>query len=142
MSSRARFARFLAIPTRWRDNDVYGHVNNVVYYSFFDTAVNTHLIEEGGLDIHAAPVIGVVVETSCLYHKELTYPEVVDAGLAVEKIGRTSVIYAIGLFRRGDDDPAASGRFVHVYIDRATRRPSPIPDRIRAALEPLVRREA
>jgi acyl-CoA thioester hydrolase len=137
MMPRSAYPRFLAIPTRWRDNDVYGHVNNVVYYSFFDTAVNTHLIAEGGLDIHASPVIGVVVETTCRYHKELTFPEVVDAGLRVERLGKTSVVYDLALFRQGDDEPAATGRFVHVYIDRASRRPAPIPEAIRAALEPL-----
>lgn len=135
---RVDYLHFQAIPTRWKDNDVYGHVNNVVYYAYFDTAVNTHLIAAGGLDIHRAPVIGVVVETRCRFHKELSFPEVIDAGLRVERLGRTSVTYTIGLFRQGEQEPAATGHFVHVYIDRETRRPAPIPEAIRAALEPLV----
>ncbi|MEO1272325.1 MAG: thioesterase family protein, partial [Myxococcota bacterium] len=116
----------------------YGHVNNVVYYAYFDTAVNAHLIAQGGLDIHQAPVIGVVVETRCRFHQELSFPEVIDAGLRVEHLGRTSVVYTIGLFRQGSDLPAATGHFVHVYIDRAIRQPTPIPEPIRTALEPLL----
>jgi acyl-CoA thioester hydrolase len=142
MLDRDAYAHFSAIPTRWHDNDVYGHVNNVVYYALFDTAVNTHLVAAGGLDIHAAPVIGVVVETSCRYHRELSFPDVVDAGLRVDKLGKTSVVYGIGLFRQGEPGAAATGRFVHVYIDRVTRRPTPIPEPIRAALTPLVRAAA
>lgn len=137
--SRSDFPHMVEIPTRWMDNDVYGHVNNVVYYSYFDTAVNTHLIQHGGLDIRESPIIGVVVETLCRFHKELSFPEVIDAGIAVERLGRTSVKYTIGLFRQGDDTPAATGHFVHVYIDRETRKPVPVPDAIRAALEPLQR---
>jgi len=138
LPTRDDFAHYVSIPTRWMDNDTYGHVNNVVYYSYFDTAVNTHLIAEGGLDIRRSEVIGVVVETLCRFHKELSFPEVIDAGLSVTRLGRTSVTYAIGLFRQGEGDPAATGHFVHVYIDRATREPVPVPERIRAALEPLV----
>jgi acyl-CoA thioester hydrolase len=135
--SRAAYRHFIAIPTRWMDNDAYGHVNNVTYYSYFDTAVNEHLIRVGGLDIQSATAIGVVVETSCRFSKPLSFPEVVDAGLSVTRIGTSSVVYAIGLFRAGDDEPAASGRFVHVWIDRTTQRPIPVPPSIRAALEPL-----
>ena len=135
--SRADFRHFIAIPTRWMDNDAYGHVNNVTYYSYFDTAVNDHLIRAGGLDIHSATAIGVVVETGCSFAKPLSFPDVVDAGLSVTRIGTSSVVYAIGLFRAGDDEPAASGRFVHVWIDRTTQRPIPVPPSIRAALEPL-----
>jgi acyl-CoA thioester hydrolase len=135
---RAQFRHFLAIPTRWMDNDCYGHVNNVTYYSYFDTAVNAHLVNEGGLDIARAPAIGLVVETSCRFHRSLTFPEVIDAGLRVERLGTTAVTYAIGLFRHGDDEAAADGRFVHVWVDRATQRPTPVPAAIRAALEPLV----
>lgn len=135
---RDSYLHFLSIPTRWRDNDIYGHVNNVVYYSYFDTAVNEHLIREGGLAIHSAPVIGVVVETMCRFHKELCFPEVIDAGLRVKRLGTTSVTYEIGLFQQGSDEPAATGHFVHVYIDRQTRQSVPIPESIHAALQPLV----
>jgi len=136
--SRADFRHFIAIPTRWMDNDAYGHVNNVTYYSYFDTAVNEHLIRAGGLDIVNSAAIGLVVETGCTFAKSLSFPEVVDAGLSVTRIGRSSVIYAIGLFRAGDDEPAARGRFVHVWVDRITQRPVPVPPAIRAALEPLL----
>ncbi len=135
--TRDDFPYTLAIPTRWKDNDVYGHVNNVVYYSFFDTAVNTHLIQEGGLDIHNDPIIGVVVETTCQFHKELAFPQTVHAGIAIERLGNTSVKYRIALFRDDDVEPAATGHFVHVYIDRETRKPVPVPDKIRSALERL-----
>ena len=135
---RANYRHFLAIATRWHDNDIYGHVNNVVYYAFFDTVVNAYYIAEGGLDIHAGPVIGLVVETLCRYHKPLEFPDIVDAGLRVAKLGNSSVTYEIGLFRRGDDDPAATGHFVHVWVDRETRRPTRVPSAVRAALSPLM----
>jgi acyl-CoA thioester hydrolase len=134
---RANYPHFLAIPTRWIDNDVYGHVNNVRYYEFFDTVVNRYYIEAGGLDIYEAPVIGLVVETKCRYHQPLAYPDTVDAGLRVAHLGRTSVRHEIGLFREGAETPAATGHFIHVFVDRATRRPAPIPGAIRAALEKL-----
>ena len=137
-SQRARYRRFVAIPTRWMDNDTYGHVNNVTYYSYFDTAVNEHLIHVGGLDIRDAREIGVVVETMCRFHRSLTFPDVVDAGLVVTKLGNSSVRYEIALFLQGDDEPAATGHFVHVWVDRATQRPVPVPPAIRAALAPLV----
>ena len=136
--SRGDYRHFLTIPTRWMDNDAYGHVNNVTYYSYFDTVVNEHLINAGGLDIASDPVVGYVVETQCLYRKPLTFPDAVDAGMRVVKLGTSSVTYEIGIFRQGDDDAAATGRFVHVWVDRQTQRPAPIPSRIRAALEPLV----
>ena len=136
--TRAAFRRFLAIPTRWMDNDNYGHVNNVVYYSYFDTVVNEHLIREGGLDIHAGPVIGLVVETCCRFHRPLSFPGVVDAGLRVVRLGNTSVKYEIGLFAADAQEAAATGHFVHVWVDRATNRPAAIPVAIRAALAPLV----
>jgi len=139
---RAAYRHFLAIPTRWMDNDSYGHVNNVTYYSYFDTAVNEHLIRAGGLDIRDDPVVGLVVETQCRFHKSLTFPETVDAGLRVARLGTSSVTYEIGLFRQGDDEPAATGRFVHVWVDRATQRPAEVPPRIRAALAPLLIAEA
>jgi acyl-CoA thioester hydrolase len=135
---RAGYRRFLAIPTRWMDNDMYGHVNNVTYYSYFDTAVNEHLIHVGGLDVVNGTAIGIVVETTCRFRKPLTFPETIDAGLRVIKIGTSSVKYEIGLFRAGDDEPAATGQFVHVWVDRATQRPVPVPPTIRAALETLV----
>jgi len=138
MNRRASYRSFLAIPTRWMDNDVYGHVNNVTYYSYFDTAVNEHLIRVGGLDIEGATTIGLVVETSCRFHKPLTFPDVVEAGLRVAKLGNSSVTYEIGLFREGDDEPAASGHFVHVWVDRVSRRPTAVPSAVRAALQPLV----
>lgn len=135
---RAAYRHFLAIPTRWLDNDSYGHVNNVAYYSYFDTAVNEHLIRAGGLDIQRGAAIGLVAETTCRFHLPLTFPEHVDTGLRVVRLGTSSVTYEIGIFRRGDDAPAASGRFVHVWVDRATQRPTPVPPAIRAALAPLV----
>jgi acyl-CoA thioester hydrolase len=135
---RAAYRHFLRIPTRWMDNDSYGHVNNVTYYSYFDTVVNEHLIRAGGLDIEASPAIGLVVETQCRFHRSLTFPETIDAGLRVARLGTSSVTYEIGIFRRGDDAPAASGRFVHVWVERATQRPTPVPPPIRAALAPLV----
>jgi len=138
VNRRASYKSFLAIPTRWMDNDVYGHVNNVTYYSYFDTAVNEHLVRAAGLDIQAAATIGLVVETSCRFHKALSFPDVVDAGLRVVKLGNTSVRYEVGLFRRGDEDPAATGHFVHVWVDRATRRPTPVPEGVRSALAALV----
>jgi len=134
---RREFSTVHPVPTRWMDNDVYGHVNNVVYYSYFDTAVNEHLVREGGLDVRRSPVIGVVVETRCRYHQELSFPEVVEAGLRVVKLGRSSVVYRIGLFRQGQAEAAATGHFVHVYVDRESRAPVPIPAAIRAALVPL-----
>ena len=138
LATRGSYAAFLPIPTRWMDNDAYGHVNNVVYYSYFDTAVNEHLIRAGGLDIERDPVVGYVVETSCRFMKSLAFPDVVDAGLRVVRIGHSSVEYEIALFRRGDDDAAARGRFVHVWVERATQRPVRVPDKIRSALASLL----
>lgn len=134
---RSHYRRFETIATRWMDNDVYGHVNNVVHYSLFDTAVNRYLIEAGALDIHAGAVIGLVVETRCHYFDSIAFPQTVHAGLRVAHRGRTSVQYEVGLF--ADDAPlcAAAGRFVHVYVDRATRRPVPLPPALLAALAPL-----
>jgi acyl-CoA thioester hydrolase len=125
------------IPTRWKDNDVYGHVNNVEYYSYFDTVINAYLISEGGLDIHAGSVIGLCVESHCAFKAALAFPETVRAGLRVDRLGTSSVRYEIGLFGEGTEDPAAEGWFVHVFVDRETRRPAPIPDGVRAALERL-----
>jgi acyl-CoA thioester hydrolase len=127
----------LAIPTRWNDNDVYGHVNNVEYYAFFDTVINGYLIREGGLDIHDGDVIGVCAESHCEFREPLAFPETVQAGLRVGHLGRSSVRYEIGLFGEGADQPAATGWFVHVFVDRETRRPAEIPPRLRTALEAL-----
>lgn len=135
---RERYRHFGAIQTRWMDNDAYGHVNNVVYYSWFDTAVNRYLIEAGALDIQTSPVIGLVVETHCNYFASLAFPEAVEAGLRVAQLGRSSVRYEVGLFARGAPTSAAGGHFVHVYVDRATRRPVELPAPLRAALQPLV----
>jgi len=136
--ARPDFRRFLAIPTRWMDNDTYGHVNNVVYYSYFDTVVNEHLIHEGGLDIRSSAAIGVVVETRCSFYRSLSFPGIIDAGLRVRKLGHSSVTYEIGLFAQGEEEPAASGDFVHVWVERATWRPTPVPAAIRGALAPLL----
>ena len=138
-SPRDAFAHFETVPTRWADNDVYGHVNNVAYYGFFDTVVNRVLIERCGLDIHQGSVIGLVVETGCRYFAPLRYPEPIEVGLVIERLGTTSVAYGLGVFASGATRSAADGRFVHVYVDRATRRPSPLPDPMRAGLAPLVR---
>ncbi|MGU3539649.1 acyl-CoA thioesterase [Methylobacterium sp. A54F] len=124
--------------TRWGDNDVYGHVNNVVYYAFFDTAVNGLLVEAGVLDIARGPVIGLVVETGCRYHAPVAFPDAVTAGVRVARLGRTSVRYEVGLFRGAEAEAAAEGHFVHVYVDRESRRPVPLPEPLRAALAGLV----
>ena len=142
MSARDGYRHFLAIPTRWKDNDVYGHVNNVEYYSYFDTVINTYLITEGGLDIHRGAAIGLCAESHCCFLREIAFPGSVDAGLSVEKLGNSSVRYGIALFRAGEDEPAAEGWFVHVFVDRDSRRSTPIPERIRAALQPLLEPQA
>jgi len=135
---RADYRHFRAITTRWMDNDVYGHINNVVYYSFFDTVVNAYLIEGGVLDPERSAVIGLVVETGCRYAKPLSFPVAVTGALRVARIGSSSVRYEVGLFRGDEDDAAAEGHFIHVYVDRATRRPVPLPDPLKRLLEPLV----
>lgn len=134
---RAAYPAFLAIPTRWMDNDTYGHVNNVTYYSYFDTVVNEHLVRAANLDIRNGDAIGIVVETACRFHKPLSFPEIIDAGMRVARIGHSSVTYEIGLFRAEDDDAAATGRFVHVWVDRDRRRPIGVPAAVRDALAPL-----
>jgi acyl-CoA thioester hydrolase len=131
------YPHVLEIPTRWMDNDVYGHVNNVQYYSYFDTVINEYLIRAGGLDIHDGDVIGVCAESHCTYQAAIAFPETVRAGLRVEKLGRSSVRYAIGLFAGVAEEPAATGWFVHVFVDRASRRPAEIPGSVRAALEAI-----
>ncbi len=138
----ADFPVLRRMPTRWMDNDEYGHVNNVVYYSLFDSAVNGWLLEATGLDIRSLPAIGVVAETSCRYLRQLSFPDVVQIGLGLERVGRTSVVYRLAVFREDgtgalDPSPHALGRFVHVYVDARTRHPVPIPDAVAAALAAL-----
>jgi len=134
---RSQFTVLRAIPTRWMDNDHYGHVNNVAYYSFFDTAVNGFLIDATATDIRELPAIGIVAESGCQFLEALSFPETIDAGIGLERLGTTSVVYRIALFREGQDQPCAVGRFVHVYVDRITRRPVAIPAAIKAVLEGL-----
>lgn len=134
---RAGYKAFRTISTRWMDNDAYGHVNNVVYYSWFDTAVNAHLIERGALDIHRGETIGLVVETQCNYFAPVEFPQTVEAGLRVAKMGSSSVRYEVGLFLQGEPLTAAKGHFVHVYVDRATRRPAALPEALKRVLEAL-----
>jgi acyl-CoA thioester hydrolase len=133
------FAHFAAITTRWIDNDVYGHINNVVYYEFFDTVVNGYLIAQGALDIANGAVIGLVVETHCNYFKPVAFPDKLRAGLRVAKLGTSSVRYEVGIFRNDDDTASAQGHFVHVYVDRATGKPVPLPEKLKKALEKLLR---
>lgn len=134
---RSDYKSFLAIPTRWMDNDIYGHVNNVHYYSYFDTAVNRYLIDHGLLDIHNGHVVAYVVDTSCSYFRPLAFPDTVTAGIRITKIGNSSVRYEVGLFRNDEASIAASGHFVHVYVDRRTSQPISIPEATRLALAEL-----
>lgn len=134
---RQHFTRFVSISSRWMDNDVYGHINNVVYYSFFDTAVNGLMLKAGLLDPKESPVIGLVVETQCTYRRSLSFPELIEVGVRVAHLGTTSIRYEIGVFAAGSADCAANGQFVHVYVDAVTRRPAPIPPACRAFLDGL-----
>lgn len=136
--SRSDYKIFYPISTRWMDNDIYGHVNNVTYYSYFDSAVNQYLIERGGLDIHNAPVVGYVVNSSCNYLSGIAYPEKIEAGLRVIKLGNSSVTYGVGIFREGEESACAFGDFIHVFVNRAENRSVPIPDQIRSALQELL----
>jgi acyl-CoA thioester hydrolase len=136
-STRETFRHFQVIATRWADNDIYGHVNNVVYYSYFDTIVNQYLIEQHVLDIEKSTVIGLVVETQCQYFSPITFPDVVHAGLRVSKLGNSSVRYEIGLFRNDEKTASAQGHFIHVYVDRASRRSVALPDDLRSALQKI-----
>ncbi|MFC4258791.1 acyl-CoA thioesterase [Marinobacter lacisalsi] len=138
LRDRVSYAAFDEITTRWADNDLYGHVNNVTYYAWFDSSVNRYLIEQGGLDIHNGREIAYVVNSSCDYFSPIAYPERVEAGLRVEKLGNSSVVYNIGIFRQGETEACAVGRFVHVFVDRTTDRPVPIPEGIRNALKKLI----
>lgn len=134
---RSAYKVFRLIGTRWQDNDIYGHVNNVVYYSWFDTAVNAWLIEHGALDIHGGASIGLVIETQCNYFAPIAFPQNVEAGIRVARLGNSSVRYEVGLFAEGEQDAAAQGHFVHVYVDRQSRRPIPLPEKLRRLLESI-----
>ena len=136
--TRAEYPHFSTVPTRWMDNDVYGHINNALYYAFFDTAINQYLIAEGGLDIRAGEVIAYAAESQCQYLQSLAFPEVIEVGLRVGKLGNSSVRYELALFKQGETLAAAAGYFVHVFVDRETQRPVAMPDRIRTALARLV----
>ncbi|RVT96855.1 acyl-CoA thioesterase [Rhodovarius crocodyli] len=135
--TRADYAAFTPITTRWADNDAYGHINNVQYYSFFDTAVNAWLVRQGLLDITASAEIGLVVETGCRYHRPIAYPDPIEVGMRLASLGNSSIRYELAVFAPGNDTAAAEGHFVHVYVDRATGRPSRLPDALRAAAESL-----
>jgi acyl-CoA thioester hydrolase len=135
--SRTDFRQFRPIATRWQDNDHYGHVNNVVYYSYFDTAVNGYLIDATKTDIRELPAIGLVVETGCQYFAPVSFPDQLEIGLALERLGKSSIVYRLGVFLAGHGQAVAVGRFVHVYVDAATRKPVTVPDIIRHAIEPL-----
>lgn len=137
VSGRSDYRYFLPITTRWMDNDLYGHVNNVTYYSYFDTVANTFLIEQGGLDIHRGDSIGFVVSSHCDYHSAIAYPDKIEGGLRVNRLGNSSVEYGIGIFRQGEPQPSASGTFTHVFVDRSNQRPISIPEALRAALTRL-----
>ena len=138
MAERSGYSHFLVIPTRWNDNDIYGHVNNIEYYGYFDTAINTYLIKFGGLDVRGGTQIAVCAESHCRFLAELSFPETVEAGLRVDHLGTSSVRYGIGLFRGGQLQAVAEGWFVQVFIDRSNRRPSAITASLRAALEKLL----
>jgi acyl-CoA thioester hydrolase len=135
---RSAYKAFRAISTRWMDNDAYGHVNNVIYYSWFDTAVNAHLIEQGVLDIERGSTIGLVIETQCNYFEPLAFPQNVEAGIRVARLGNSSVRYEVGLFAQDAPWTAAKGHFVHVYVDRNTRRPTALPHPLKTVLEKLL----
>jgi acyl-CoA thioester hydrolase len=135
---RSDYPHFQAITTRWHDNDLYGHVNNVTYYSYFDSAVNAYLIEAGGLDIHGGAVVGFVVSSSCDYFASIAFPDRIEIGLRVGKLGNSSVQYELAVFKAGEDEACAAGRFVHVFVERESNRPVPIPEPLRTALGALL----
>lgn len=135
---REDYKAFEPITTRWLDNDIYGHVNNVTYYAYFDTAVNSYLIKEGGLDIHRGDSVGFVVSSNCTYLRPLAYPDPVEAGIKVERLGTSSVQYGVGIFLKGENTPRAYGEFVHVFVNRQENTSTPIPENIKAALTRLV----
>ncbi|ADG96958.1 thioesterase superfamily protein [Segniliparus rotundus DSM 44985] len=137
MSDAPAFTTRWPVPTRWADNDHYGHVNNVAYYSYFDTAVNAWLMSETGMDTRELQAIGVVAETSCRYLRQLSFPDQLEVGIACERLGERSVVYRLAVFTAGDDEPAALGRFAHVYVDAVTRTPVPVPEPVRQAVRRL-----
>ena len=143
--TRRDYVAWRRMTTRWADDDIYGHMNNAVYYELFDTAVNAHLIEASGVNVRTLPAVGVVAETSCRYFREIGFPEPIEMGLVVDKVGTSSIVYRIGLFQGPADEAAAEGRFVHVYVDNAggagDRPVAPMPDVVRAAVVPLLRPE-
>ncbi|TBU78757.1 acyl-CoA thioesterase [Phytopseudomonas daroniae] len=134
---REHYRHFQPITTRWHDNDLYGHVNNVTYYSYFDSAVNTYLIEVGGLDIHQGEAVGFVVSSSCDYFASIAFPERIEIGMRVGNLGNSSVQYELAVFKEGEEQACAAGRFVHVFVDRASTRPVAIPEMLRLAMEQL-----
>ena len=131
---RNRYPYMMPIQTRWMDSDTYGHVNNVIYYAYFDTITNAFLINEGQLDIHSDPVVGYIVNSSCNYLKSFSFPQVLEGGFRVNRLGNSSVEYGIAIFKQGEQDPCAHGNFAHVFVDRQTEKAQPIPDKLRAAL--------
>lgn len=137
-NKRSNYAVFYPISTRWSDNDIYGHINNVTYYSYFDSAVNRFLIEQGGLDIHSAEVVGFVVNSSCNYFSPLAYPQSIDVGIRVEKLGNSSVTYGVAIFKQDQQQASAAGSFTHVFVHQASSKSVPIPQQIRQALESLI----
>lgn len=138
LPTRDDYKVFYPITTRWSDNDIYGHVNNVTYYSYFDTVANRYLIEEGGLDISDGTIVGFVVNSGCEYHAPITYPEAIEAGVRVDRLGNSSVQYGIAIFKEGEHEAAANGHFVHVFVERAANKSVPIPATLRAALEKIL----
>lgn len=136
---RSEYAFFLPIQTRWSDNDQYGHVNNVAYYSYFDTAANALLIHKAGFDIKHSPIIGLVVDSACQFHKELSYPEIIEVGVTIQRIGRSSLHYDLAIFKQYQDKAVAQGHFVHVFVDRETRQSTPISQKMRDALSKYTR---
>lgn len=135
--SKSEYKYFVPITTRWMDNDIYGHVNNVTYYSYFDTAANQYLIEKGGLDIHNAAIVGFVVASTCEYHSPISYPNKIEVGLRVERLGNSSVTYGLGIFNESEEKASANGTFTHVFVNRASNKSTPIPIEIKKVLELL-----
>ena len=138
IKSRAQYNFLFPIQTRWADNDIYGHVNNVTYYSYFDTAANALLIQHAAFDIHNSPIIGLVVNSSCNFLEELTYPEIIEVGVAISKIGNSSLTYDLAIFKQGQQNASAQGQFVHVFVERETKKSTPIPQEMRDALTPYL----
>ncbi|MEN8417358.1 acyl-CoA thioesterase [Acinetobacter radioresistens] len=134
ITERKHFKFFLPIQTRWADNDIYGHVNNVTYYSYFDTAANSLLIQKAGFNIHQSPVIGLVVDSACSFFQELSFPEIIEVGVAIERIGQSSLTYRLAIFKQGQQQASAQGHFVHVFVNRETRKSTSISQQMREDL--------